>query len=41
MMAPTRDSAQDFCDALNARPGFDQDGQTGVGQRIFATPAKE
>ena len=40
-MPPTKDCAEDFCDAPNAHLGSDQDGQTGVAQRIFAAPAKE
>ena len=39
MMAPTMDSAEDFCDALNARLGFDHDGWTAFAERVFAAQA--
>ena len=35
MMMPTRNSAEDFCDAPNARLGLDRDARTDFTERIF------
>ena len=40
MMAPTLDSAEDFCDALNARLGLDRDGWSAFAERVFAAQAQ-
>ena len=40
MIAPTADSASDFCDALNTRLGYDHDGCTAFAERVFATLPK-
>ena len=36
MMAPTMDSAEDFCDALNVRLGLDREAWTAFAERVFA-----
>ena len=40
MMAPTVDSAEDFCDALNARLGLNHDGWRGFAERVVAAQAQ-
>ena len=40
MMAPTMDSAEEFCDALNLGLGLDRDGWTAVAESVFAAQAK-
>ena len=40
MMAPGMESAEDFCDALNARLGLDRDGWTAFAERVFAAQAR-
>ena len=40
MIAPTMDSAEDSCDALNARLGLDHDGWKGFAERVFAAQAQ-
>ena len=39
MLVPSPDSAEHFCDALNARLGFDHDGWTNFAEGVFAAQA--
>ena len=40
MMAPGMDSAEDFCDALNARLGLNRGAWTAFAARVFAAQAQ-
>ena len=40
MLVPSPDSSEDFCNALNARLGFDHDGWTNFAESVFAALAQ-